>query len=74
MFCYVKIILDLKKLLNISKKQEFLAILSHALTLLAICLWNSVLIAVPMTFIGSIIIRRLAKINDIDDKIENLCQ
>lgn len=74
MFCYYKIISTMKKVTDITQKQVFFALLSHALTFVALILWQTVPLAVPMTFIGSIIIRRCAGINEIDGQMEGLCQ
>lgn len=74
MICYSKLILTLKKVTDITKTQAFLAILSHTLTLLAICLWKDAQIAVPFAFIGSVMIRRLFGIREIDNQMEDLCQ
>lgn len=71
--CYYKIIFTFNKVTDISKMQVFLAMLSHSLTLVAICFWHYAIVAVPMAFIGSIVIRRWAGIRDIDEQMKELC-
>lgn len=74
LYCYYKIIFTFSKVTDISKMQVFLAMLSHSLTLVAICFWHYVTVAVPMAFIGSIMIRRLFGIREIDNQMKDLCQ
>ncbi|WP_313527449.1 hypothetical protein [Anaerotignum sp.] len=73
MIFYYKIISILCIVTDITKKQMWSAIFSHAVTLVALCLWRYVLIAVPLAFVGSVIIRRVADITEIDGQMKELC-
>ncbi|MGL5259572.1 MAG: hypothetical protein ACRC7V_05630 [Lachnospiraceae bacterium] len=74
MIYYYKIISVLSEVTNISKVQIWIAMISHIATLVALCLWNYMMIALPIFFVASVILRKVFGIREIDEQMELLCK